>query len=93
MTARESLTVSDGLKSKLQRKVFPMSRGRKSEYPFRPARKGKPKSSNSGGGKRKTWVSLVEKVENGRDVGKRLNFPWFKAPIYVLARLKKWGKT
>lgn len=76
-----------------------MSRS-KSEYPTRPPKQrpkkpkkgtGKP-SSTSGGGKRKVWSSLVEREENHRDVGRRLNFPWFKAPAYVEARLKKWSK-
>lgn len=65
----------------------------KSDYPHRPARRGKAKSSQSGGGRRKTWVSLRDKTEGGRDVSAHLNFPWFKAPLYVEARLKKWGNT
>ncbi len=76
-----------------------MSRGRKSAYPERPIGGKRPSrpgegrnrpSSQSGGGKRKNWLSLRERVENGRDVGVRLNFPWFKAPMYVEERLKKW---
>ena len=69
----------------------------KSDYPHRPPKE-RPKkpskgvrkpSRTSGGGKRKSWVSLCEKVENHKDVGARRNFPWWKAPIYVAARLKK----
>lgn len=68
-----------------------MSRGRKSSYPFRPDRRGKPKSSHSGGRKSKTWVSLRDKVEGGRDISTRLNFPWWKSPMYREARTAKWG--
>lgn len=63
----------------------------KSQYPNRPAPKGRPKSSQSGGGKRKTWVSLREVTDGRMDLGRRQNFPWFKAPMYVEARLKKWS--
>lgn len=63
----------------------------KADYPHRPVKRGKPKSSQSGGGKRKVWTSLRERVENGRDVGVRLNFPWFKSPMYKLARERKWA--
>lgn len=64
----------------------------KADYPHRPAKKSRPKSSASGGGRRKTWVSLREKVENGRDVGVHLNFPWWKAPMYLKERLTRWSK-
>lgn len=68
-----------------------MSRGRKSNYPHRPDRKGKPKSSSSGGGKRRSWVSLVTEVLQGRDVSPRQNKPWWQAPIYQQNRLRKWA--
>ena len=64
---------------------------KKAGYPFRPKRKGRPLSSHSGGRKSKTWSSDVSKVEGGRDISPRLNFPWWKAPMYVAARLAKWG--
>lgn len=71
----------------------------KSEYPSRPPveRPKKPKkgirkpSRTSGGGRRKTWLSLRDEVSNHQDVSPRLNFPWFKAPMYVAERLKKWS--
>lgn len=66
---------------------------RKSDYRQRHPLGKKPKSSNSGGGKRKVWSSLRNTVKNGLDVSTHLNFPWFKAPMYVAARLKKWGKN
>ncbi len=68
-----------------------MSKGRKSEYPYRPARKGKPKSSSNGGGRRKTWTSLRDKVEGGRDVSPRLNASWWHSPLMKAARLAKWA--
>lgn len=63
----------------------------KADYPHRPMKRGRPKSSQSGGGKRKSWMSLRDDVKNGLDVSTHLNFPWFKSPMYVEARLKKWG--
>jgi hypothetical protein len=64
----------------------------KSSYPNCPPRRGVPKSSTRGGGKRKVWVSLVEKTDGRMDLGRKQQFSWFKAPMYVEARLKKWGK-
>lgn len=49
-----------------------------------------PKGSESGGGRRKTWVSDGSVIQNGRDLSPRMNTPWWKAPIYKNARLKKW---
>lgn len=63
----------------------------KAGYPFRPQRKGRPLSAHTGGRKSKTWVSARDKVEGGRDISARLNKPWWKAPMYVEARLAKWG--
>ena len=77
-----------------------MSRGRKSSYPERPisgkrpARPGesqKKSSSTHGGGKRKKWMSLRTSFEGGRDTSPRMQFPWWQAPIYKEARLKKWA--
>jgi hypothetical protein len=78
--------------------------GQKSNYPERPllgkrppnpgtenARK-KP-SRTHGGGKRKGWVSLREKVEGGRDVGAKSQMPWYKCPLMKEARIKKWAKN
>jgi len=62
----------------------------KSSYPFRPDKR-RPKGSQSGGGRRKTWMSLRETDDGRMDTGARLNFPWWKAPMYLEARLKKWG--
>ena len=67
-----------------------MSKGRKSSYPERPSnRRRKPKSSQNGGRRSKTWVSLVDKVEGGRDVSARLNAPWWKSPLMKANRLNK----
>lgn len=63
----------------------------KSQYPNRPPRRGSPKSSQRGGGKRKVWVSLVEKTDGRQDLGNKQQFSWYKAPMYVEARLKKWS--
>jgi len=68
-----------------------MSKGRKSSYPLRPQRRGKPVSSTGGGRKSKTWVSLRDKVDNGRDVSDRLNTAWWKSPMYSEARTRKWA--
>ncbi len=68
-----------------------MSKGRKSSYPMRPERRGRPKSSHSGGRKSKTWSSDGSKFEGGRDISPRLNFPWWKAPMYAEARARKWA--
>lgn len=71
----------------------------KSDYPTRPP-KDRPKKPNkgtgkpsrtSGGGRRKTWSSLCDNFKEGRDMSPRQNFPWWKAPIYKLARMKKWA--
>jgi hypothetical protein len=64
----------------------------KSSYPNQPMRRGRPKSSQSGGGKRKSWVSLGEKTDGRTDLGKRQSGAWFQAPMYVEARLKKWSR-
>lgn len=69
----------------------------KSNYPERPPfpRPKKPgkgvrkPSRTSGGGKRKTWMSLRDTVSANTDVSTRLNFPWWKAPMYKDARLRK----
>lgn len=68
-----------------------MSRGRKSNYPERPAPKGRPKSSNREKGKKKAWLSDLSIFEGGLDKSPRLQFPWWKAPIYKEARIKKWS--
>lgn len=68
-----------------------MSKGRKSSYPIRPQRRGKPASSSGGGRKSKTWVSLRDKVEGGRDISTHLNFAWWKSPMYREARTRKWA--
>lgn len=71
----------------------------KADYPNRPPKE-RPKkpgkgirkpSRTSGGGRRKTWSSLGNKVENNQDVSPRVNFPWWKAPIYKEARARKWA--
>lgn len=64
----------------------------KSQYPNRPPRRGRPKSSQSGGGRRRVWLSLVEKTDGRMDLGKRLMSSWYKAPMYVEERLKRWRK-
>lgn len=69
-----------------------MSRGRKSAYPERPLGKSRPKSSNSGGGKRKGWMSLRTSFEGGRDTSPRLGFAWWKSPMFKDARMKRWAK-
>ena len=71
----------------------------KSDYPSRPPamrpkkpRKGSGKpSSQSGGGRRKTWMSDMSDIKNGIDRSPRLQFPWWKAPMFVESRLKKWS--
>lgn len=63
-----------------------------SEYPHRPAKRGKPKSSSNGGGKRKTWMSLRDRVEGGRDISQRLGFAWWQSPMYNEARARKWAR-
>ena len=71
----------------------------KADYPSRPPKE-RPKkpgkgirkpSRTSGGGRRKTWLSLGDKIEGGRDISTRLNFPWWKAPMYREARSRKWA--
>lgn len=69
-----------------------MSRGRKSSYPERPIRKGRPKSSQSGGGKRKTWLSDRSVWEGGRDISPKQNTAFYRQPLYVSARVKKWAQ-
>lgn len=59
--------------------------------PYKAGRKGgnKKPSSEHIHGRRKTWLSLVEKTDGQRDLGSRLSFPWWKAPIMREARLSK----
>ncbi len=64
---------------------------KKAGYPSRPQRKGRPRSSHSGGRKSKTWGSDGSKFEGGRDISPRLNFPWWKSPMYAEARARKWA--
>lgn len=66
---------------------------KKADYPHRPMKRGRPKSSHSGGDKKKTWLSARTTVVNGFDVSPRLGFSWWQAPMYTEARLKKWSNT
>lgn len=59
--------------------------------PAKPGEQRKKPSSEKRSGKSKAWMSLRSKVEGGFDVSPRLNFPWWKAPIYKDARLRKWA--
>lgn len=67
-----------------------MSRGRKSSYPEYPVKNSKNRSEN-GGGKRKTWLSDRSHFPHDRDQSPRLQFPWWRSPMYKEARLKKWS--
>lgn len=59
------------------------------QRPKKPSKGINKPSSNNGGGKRKSWLSLREKVVNGLDLGARRNDPWWKCPMMKEARLKK----
>lgn len=75
----------------------------KSNYPSRPpARSLRPKKPNKGQGrpsshkgarKSQAWLSARDKVDGShRDVSTRLSFAWWKAPMFVEARTKKWAR-
>jgi len=51
---------------------------------------GKP-SSHSGGRKSKTWMSLRDVTEGGRDLSPRLQFAWWKSPMFVEERRRRWA--
>lgn len=60
--------------------------------PSRPGEQRKKPSQTSGGGRRKTWMSLRDKTEGDkRDVSTPLNFPWWKSPMFKEARRQKWA--
>lgn len=51
--------------------------------------KGRPSSEHISG-RRKSWLSLRESTDSrGNDTGKRSGQPWWRAPMYKEARLKK----
>lgn len=59
------------------------------DYPHRPIRKSRPKSSEHIAGRRKTWLSERTTVVQGLDVSPRIGLPWWKSPMMKEARLKK----
>lgn len=63
----------------------------KSSYPEQPQKRGRPKSSHSGGRKSKTWVSLGNIVKGGMDMSPRLQESWFRSPYMQAAKRIRQG--
>lgn len=65
--------------------------GRKSSYPEQPQKRGRPKSSTSGGRKSKTWVSLGDVIKGNVDMSPRRQESWYRSPYMQAAKRLRQG--
>ena len=63
----------------------------KSNYPEKPQKRNRPKSTHSGGRKSKTWVSLGDVIKGNMDMSPRLQESWYRSPYMQNAKRIRQG--